>query len=420
MQQSVVAQVFADEWPKIVATLVREVRDIDLAEDAAQQAFTEAAASWGPTNTPSRPGAWLLTTARRRAVDVIRRNATLRAKLGDAVDLDSAIDGDANRIGGESEPGDPEPNQLLDDQLALIFGCCHPALNREAQIAITLRSVCGLSTRQIAAAFLISEATMAKRLVRAKDKIRAAAIPFTVPPRDRLTERLDAVLAVIYLIYTAGHSANDGAVLIRGNLCDEARWLASLVADLLPDQSEAWGLSALINLTDARREARTDEAGQLVLLADQDRSKWDGTLIEAGRYRLNHADGLDQPGPYQIQAAIASTHAIASSEETTQWETIVAMYDHLAIWEPTPVVALNRAAAISKAYGPAAGLEALDKLAFESADELDDYRYYHAARADMLFRLSRRSEAADSYRRALDLTTNESERRFLSKRLAEC
>jgi len=420
VQQSIVAQVFADEWPRLVATLVRELGDIDLAEDAAQQAFAEAAASWRPDNTPNRPGAWLLTTARRRAIDVFRRNSTLREKLGRPV---SEAEAEASGlIESAGDGGDqPEPNQLLDDQLALIFGCCHPALNREAQIALTLRSVCGLSTRQIAAAFLVPEATMAKRLVRAKDKVRNAGIAFTVPARDRLTERLDSVLAVVYLIYTEGHSASEGPALIRGGLCDEARWLADLVADLLPDQAEAWGLSALINLSDSRRAARVDEAGQIVLLADQDRSRWDTDLIEAGRRRLHHADDLDDPGPYQLQAAIALVHAMASSAEETRWSTIVTLYDHLLSFEPTPVVGLNRAAAVSKAFGPAAGLEALDALAIEphAASELDSYRYYHAARADMLLRLDRSGEAAASYRRALDLTTNESERRFLSRRLAD-
>lgn len=421
MQQSIVAQVFADEWPRLVATLVRELGDIDLAEDAAQQAFAEAAASWRPDNTPNRPGAWLLTTARRRAIDVFRRTSTLREKMGrpvpdvEAADLAVGADGDGDGS------GHPEPNQLLDDQLALIFGCCHPALSREAQIALTLRSVCGLSTRQIAAAFLVPESTMAKRLVRAKHKVRSAGIPFTVPARERLTERLDSVLAVVYLIYTEGHSASDGPALIRGGLCDEARWLADLVADLLPDQAEAWGLSALINLSESRRPARIDESGQIVLLGDQDRRRWDGDLIEAGRKRLVHADELDDPGPYQLQAAIALVHAMAPSADETRWSTIVALYDHLLAFEPTPVVGLNRAAAVSKAVGPAAGLEALDALADDphDASELDSYRYYHAARADMLARLDRVDEAADSYRRALDLTTNDSERRFLSRRLAD-
>jgi len=418
LSQSVVAQVFPEEWPKIVATLVRELRDIDLAEDAAQQAFTEAAAKWGPDSTPSSPGGWLLTTARRRAIDTIRRKTTLRDKLGKPVGFDPGrLDGE--RVDHDGD-GALEPNQLLDDQLALIFGCCHPALNRDAQIAITLRSVCGLSTRQIAAAFLVPEATMAKRLVRAKDKIRNAGIPFTVPDRSQLAERLDAVLAVIYLIYTEGHSANDGPALIRGGLCEEARWLSNLVADLLPDQAEAWGLSALISLSDSRRAARVDPEGHLILLADQDRGLWDQHLIEAGRNRLRHADMLDRPGPYQTQAAISLVHAIARSEHDTQWGTILALYDLLAQLEPTPIVMLNRAAAVSKARGPKAGLAALDQLQADAPDDLDDYRYYHAARADMLLRLGRTHEAAEAYQRALRLTSNDSEREFLEGRLSEC
>jgi len=398
-----------------VATLVREFGDIDLAEDATQQAFTEAAATWGSTTTPMSPGAWLMTTARRRAIDTIRRRSNLRDKLGSAVPPLEAVD-------VPLDDGRPEPNQLLDDQLALIFGCCHPALNQDAQIAITLRSVCGLSTRQIAAAFLVPEATMAKRLVRAKNKIRNAGIPFTVPDRSRLTERLDSVLAVIYLIYTEGHSATEGPALIRGGLCDEARWLADLVADLLPNQAEAWGLSALINMTDARRAARTDPDGHVVLMADQDRTLWDRDLIEAGRRRLAHADQLDDPGPYQTQAAVSLLHAIAPSDAETRWVAIVALYDHLLEFEPTPIVALNRAAAVSKALGPEAGLAALDELraAADASGELDSYRYFHAARADMLLRLGDHRQAAAAYRRALDLTANESERGFIEGRLALC
>lgn len=424
MQPSIVAQVFATEWPRIVATLVRELDDIDLAEDAAQQAFTEAAASWAPDSTPARPGAWLLTTARRRAIDVLRRNATLRNKLGRPVTEAEAVMLDAAAgTGNGAAPGAPgERNQLLDDQLALIFGCCHPALNRQTQIALTLRSVCGLSTRQIAAAFLVPEATMAKRLVRAKDKVRTAGIPFVVPPREHLAGRLDSVLAVVYLIYTEGHSATDGPALVRGNLCDEARWLADLVAVLLPDQAEAWGLSALINLTDARRDARVDGDGRMVLLTDQDRSRWDADLIESGHRRLVHADSLGHEGPYQLQAAIALVHAMASSDDQTRWSTIVSLYDRLLTFEPTPVVGLNRAVAVSKARGPAAGLDAIDSLLQDpqAASELDTYRYHHAARADMLLQLGRQAEAAEAYRRALDLAANESERRFLSDRLAAC
>lgn len=417
MSQSIVARLFADEWPKVVATLVRELGDVDLAEDAAQQAFIEAADKWGPDNTPDRPGAWLMTTARRRAIDSIRRNVDLRKKL-DTMAADQATSG---WFGAGSEAADSDPgHQLVDDQLALIFGCCHPSLNQEAQIGLTLRQVCGLSTRQIASAFLVPEATMAKRLVRAKNKIRDAGIPFTVPDADQLEDRLGSVLAVIYLIYTEGHAAADAASLIRGDLCDEARWLADLVANLLPEQPEALSLSALLNLSDARRPARVDAEGNLVLLADQDRSLWDANLIANGRRRLAAAEQFDPlAGTYRLQASIALTHAEATSEADTDWCRIVNYYDLLFALEPTPVVALNRAAALSKAKGPKAGLAALDAL--DTADSgLDGYRYYHAARADMCRQLGQWTEAVTAYDLALNLTTNESERHFLSTRIEDC
>ena len=421
MTQSIVAQLFADEWPKIVATLVRELGDVDLAEDAAQQAFIEAADKWGPGNTPDRPGAWLMTTARRRAIDVIRRNADLRRKL-DLMAADAQINlATSGWFAAGTDPdhvGDDD-HQLVDDQLALIFGCCHPSLNTEAQVALTLRQVCGLSTRQIAAAFLTTEATMAKRLVRAKTKIRDAGVPFTVPDADQLDDRLESVLAVIYLIYTEGHAAADATSLIRGDLCDEARWLADLVADLLPRQPEASSLSALLNLSDARRAARVDEHGQLVLLADQDRSRWDHTLIKAGRERLSDAEQASSlVGAYRLQAEIALAHAEAPDAESTDWAKIVKCYDRLFALEPTAVIALNRAAALSKASGPAAGLAALDALDNQGHSELRHYRYFHAARADMLRQLERWGEALSAYQAALDLTTNDSERQFLVDRIA--
>lgn len=424
MKQSLVAQLFADEWPKLVATLVRQLGDIDLAEDAAQQAFIEAADKWGPETTPDKPGAWLMTTARRRAIDTIRRNADLRRKL-DNLAADQARTGwfGAEFSGANIAPvdGAASQHQLVDDQLALIFGCCHPSLNREAQIGLTLRQVCGLSTRQIASAFFVPEATMAKRLVRAKDKIREAAIPFTVPDGDELSGRLDSVLAIIYLIYTEGHSAAEGASLIRGDLCDEARWLAGLVADLLANQAEALALSALLNLTDARRTARVNAEGELVLLADQDRSQWDHDLIEHGRRQLAAAGALNAtPGPYQLQATIALTHAKAGSADDTNWARIVECYDLLFGLQPTAIVALNRAAAISQADGPAAGLRNLDDLDTGTNGDLAQYRYYHAARADMLSRLERWPEAEAAYRKALDLTDNGAERDFLSARIAMC
>ncbi len=419
MNQSIVAQLFADEWPKVVATLVRELGDVDLAEDATQQAFIEAANKWRPGQTPDRPGAWLMTTARRRAIDTIRRNADLRRKM-DSMAADQATSG-WFAAASLDPASDDEGHQLVDDQLALIFGCCHPSLNQEAQVALTLRQVCGLSTRQIAAAFLMPEATMAKRLVRAKTKIRDAGVPFTVPDADALDDRLESVLAVVYLIYTEGHSAADATSLIRGDLCDEARWLSDLLADLLPEQPEALSLSALLNLSDARRAARVDDDGHLVLLADQDRSLWNQSLISAGQERLSHAEKVSPLiGSYQLQANIALAHAEASTAEATDWSKIVECYDLLFALEPTAVVALNRAAAISKASGPAAGLEALNTLGETHGNELGQYRYFHAARADMLRQLHRWPQAEAAYQVALDLTGNASEQEFLSARIDQC
>ncbi len=399
MAQSIVAQVFAEEWPRVVATLVRDLRDVDAAEDAAQQAFTEAAEQWGPNTTPDKPGAWLLTTARRRSIDRLRREARFEDRLAQ---LQAKID---------IPP--PSPHQLIDDQLALIFGCCHPSLDVKAQVALTLRAVCGLSTAQIAAAFLIPEPTMAKRLVRAKSKIRVANIPFTTPDRDHLTSRLAPVLAIIYLIYTEGHAASDGQQLVRGSLCDEARWLAGLVADLLPNESEASGLAALICLTDARRSTRTDESGDVVLLEDQDRSLWNCSLIEAGNRHLDRARMSGVVGSYQVQAWIAREHSGAASSDETDWHKIASFYDVLFQLEPTDVVALNRAVALSKASGPQAGLDALATI-----DGLDSYRYYHVARAEFLSQLGQHDKARAAFSQALLQTTNEAERTFLKNKLA--
>lgn len=442
MAPSKVAQVFAEEWPQLVATLRRDLGDLGLAEEAAAEAFTEAAARWGPTTTPDRPGAWLLTTARRKAVDTIRRDRRFADRL-------PALAEQAER------PGRPS-SQLIDDQLALIFGCCHASLNTEAQVALTLRQVCGLSTAQIANAFLVPTATMAKRLVRAKDKIRKAGIPFEVPDGDELPERLAAVLSIVYLIFTAGHtSAEEGRGLVRGDLCDEARWLAEVLTRLLRERStaapelegtaeeigRAWlrdgdlpladgtgegavdavaevlGLSALMAFTDSRRATRLDAEGDLVLLEHQDRSQWDQDLIAEGHLLMDEAMAHRALGPYQLQAAIAGIHATAPTWEETNWRSIVWLYNRLVRLQPTPVVALNRAVAIAMSAGPEAGLAAIDLLTED--DGLDGYRYLHAARADLLRRLSRDEEAAAEYRRALELGGNDAERAFLRRRLAE-
>ena len=419
MPRSRVAEVFADEWPVLVATLRRDLGDLGLAEEAAQEAFAEAAARWGPGAMPDRPGAWLLTTARRRAIDQIRRDKRFAERLPALADLASA-------------PGRPE-SDLIDDQLALIFGCCHDSLNTEAQVALTLRQVCGLSTAQIANAFLVPTPTMAKRLVRAKDKIRKAKVPFVVPEAAELPGRLAAVLQVIYLIFTAGHTSSDGAALVRGDLCDEARWLAGVVDRLLAErpsprdeadrdefaeaQAEVQGLLALMLFTDARRATRIDDEGRLVLLEHQDRDRWDEAMVAEGQTVLARALASASAGPYQLQAAIAGVHTTAPSWEETDWAAIAQLYEWLALVMPSPVVALNHAVARSMAEGPQVGLDALDELG--ESHELDGYRYFHAARADLLRRLERSEDAIAAYRRALELGGNDAEQEFLLGRLRE-
>ncbi len=409
-----VAEVFAEEWPVLVATLRRDLGDLGLAEEAAAEAFTEAAARWGPGSTPDRPGAWLLTTARRKAIDRVRRDQRFADRL-------PALAEQAER------PGRPS-SELIDDQLALIFGCCHASLNTEAQIALTLREVCGLSTHQIAAAFLVAPEAMAKRLVRAKTKIRTAGIPFEVPDPADLPDRLSAVLGIVYLIFTAGHTSPDGVGLVRGDLCDEARWLASVLARLLRHRDgagdgqgqalgEVLGLGALMAFTDARRATRVDAEGRLVLLENQDRSRWDADLIAEGRRLLAEGARCGPVGPYQLQAGIAGVHATAVDWDDTDWKSIVWLYDRLAGLTPSPVIELNRAVAVAMHRGPQAGLAAIDSLV--EGGRLDGYRYLHAARADLLRRLGRADEAAAEYRTALDLGGNEAEHHFLLERLAE-
>ena len=416
MTQSTVAQAFAREWPILVAILTRDLGDLGLAEEAAQEAFTEAAARWRPGATPDQPGAWLLTTARRKAIDRVRRDRRFTERLPALLELTSTPQ--------------RQPTELIDDQLALIFGCCHTSLNTEAQIALTLRQVCGLSTSQIAEAFLIAPATMAKRLVRAKDKIRKAKVPFTVPDIEALPERLDAVLQVVYLIFTAGHTNAEGPGLVRGDLCDEARWLTEVISGLLNDRSEtaanatdwtrgraeALGLKALMLFTDARRAGRSDDDGRLVLLENQDRSRWNRQMVGEGQAIMVEALSVGVVGPYQLQAAIAALHSSATSWDQTDWRSILWLYDRLVRVTPNPVVKLNRAVALSMHTGPGAGLAAIDELLADG--HLSQYRYLHAARADLLRRLGRTEQAAVEYHAALDLGGNEAERRFLTDRLA--
>ncbi|PFG32425.1 RNA polymerase sigma factor [Sanguibacter antarcticus] len=395
------------EWARVLAATARLTRDLDLAEDCTQEAFTQALQSWPVAGVPDRPGAWLTTVARNRARDALRREARLRTTLPRLVVADVV-----------GAPGDAEPTPAIDDdRLRLIFTCCHPALSREAQVALTLRLLCGLTTADVARAFLVQESTMAARLTRAKRKIATARIPYRVPSPEELPQRLAAVLDVLQLVFTTGHSAPRGADLINSELLDHALGLARVLHDLLPHESEATALLALMLLTDARRASRVSASGELVLLADQDRSRWDSTTIAEGIDLLVGALGQRPPGRYAVQAALAAVHAEAPSWEATDWAEIVALYSVLARLWPSPVVELNRAVAVSMLDGPIAGLAALDRLLDEPA--LARYGYLDAARGDLLRRLERWNEAAAAYEEALRLTDNDVEQAFLRRRIAE-
>jgi RNA polymerase sigma-70 factor, ECF subfamily len=381
-------QVFREQWGRVLAALIGFLGDFDLAEEAAQEAFAIAAERWPRDGTPSNPRAWLLTTARNRAVDRIRRDRTLAEKtllleVAEAVEVTM------------------DDTAIPDERLELIFTCCHPALATELQVALTLRTLGGLTTTEIALAFLVPEATMAQRLVRAKRKIKAAGVPFRVPPDHLLPDRLTAVLAVVYLIFNEGYAG-------RGDLANEAIRLGRALAELMPDEPEVQGLLAMMLLLDARREARFQE-GDLVLLEDQDRSLWDAAQIAEGRAVLDRALALRGRGPYVVQAAIASLHA----DEPRDWAEIAALYGELARLTGSPVVELSRAVAVAEADGPEAGLAIVDGL------DLDEYRYLHSTRGELLRRLGRSDEARDEVRRALELTPDQAERRLLERRLAE-
>ncbi|MEO6997002.1 MAG: sigma-70 family RNA polymerase sigma factor [Terracoccus sp.] len=394
-----IAAVFREEHGRAVSVLIRSLGDIDLAEDAVQDAFAVAVARWPADGLPPSPVGWIITTARNRGIDRLRREATRAQRQTEALLLLAR---------GESR----EEGPVRDDRLRLIFTCCHPALGRPAQVALTLRLLGGLTTSEIARAFMVPEATMAQRVVRAKNKIRDAGIPYRVPHDSDLPERLAAVLAVIYLVFTEGHRATSGDLLVRTDLCAEAVRLARVLAELMPDEPEVSGLLALLLLTDARRPARTDGAGDLVLLADQRRDLWDRQLIAEGHALVRACLRRNSPGPYQVQAAINAVHTDAPSIDETDWSQVIALYDQLLVLAPTDVVRLNRAVAVAEVEGPAAGLALVDAL------ELRDAAAWHVARADLLSRLGATSEAAAAYDTAIGLTDNAPERDFLVRRRA--
>jgi RNA polymerase sigma-70 factor, ECF subfamily len=396
VDEAAVGRIFREEYGRTVAALIRVVDDIDVAEDAVQDAFAVALRTWPDRGLPPHPGGWITTTARNRAIDRFRRASREQELLKEVAALSPSDDGGS---------GLPEEGETVeDDRLRLIFTCCHPALSTQAQVALTLRLLGGLSTEEVARSFLVTEATMAQRLVRAKRKIKAARIPYRVPEAHELPGRLSPVLAVVYLVYNAGLSGP-----AERGLCGEAIQLARILASLMPDEPEVAGLLALLLLTESRRASRTRSDGSLVVLGEQDRGRWDRDLIEEGQAIVRGCLRRDRPGFYQLQAAINAVHADAASAEQTDWSQVVALYDQLLALSPTPVVALNRAVAVGEVRGPAAALALVDEL------DLDSYHAFHATRADLLRRLGRDREAASAYERAAALAPSDAERDFLRR-----
>lgn len=400
-----VADAHRREWAFVLAATARVAGDLDVAEECVQDAYVAALAAWARDGVPDRPGAWLTAAAKRKAIDVLRRDNVFRSKLPLLVEPETA------------DLVEADPETVPDDRLRLVFTCCHPALAREARVALTLRLVCGVATGDIARAFLVPETTMAARVTRAKKKIATARIPYRVPEAAELPERLDAVLTVIHLLFTTGHTAPTGADLVRADLVDRAVHLARMLLALMPDEPEVRGLLALLLLTDARRSTRTDAQGRLLTLEQQDRSRWDRAAIAEGNQLVLAAFRTGRVGRYALQAAIASLHAVAPDHAATDWPQIVRLYDELRKRWPSPVVALNRAVALSMVDGPTAALAEVDALAADP--RLAGYHYLPAIRADLLRRLDRYEEAAEAYRAALCLVDNDAERVFLTARLAE-
>ncbi len=407
--RAAVAEAHRREWAFVLAATARITRDLDVAEECVQDAYVAALDAWARQGVPRNPAAWLTTAARHRALDGLRRDRTLRSKL--PLLIPEQVDQPAVGEAGEDD-------LIGDDRLRLIFTCCHPALAREAQVALTLRLVCGLSTSDIARAFLVTEPTMAARVTRAKKKISAARIAYRVPEEAELPDRLDAVLTVMHLVFTTGHTAPSGPVLVRDDLVDRAISLARMLRQLMPDEPEVAGLLALMLITDARRRARTDEAGNLLLLEQQDRSQWDGAQIAEGAALVTESLRCGgRPGRFALQAAIAAVHGEAPSYAETDWSQLLVLYDCLLRAWPSPVVALNRAVVTSMVKGPEAALGELAEL--EADGRLDGYHYLPAAKADLLRQLGRRAEALSAYQAALELAENPAERAFLGSRIAE-